>query len=100
MNTFTTVTFLGAGAATTAQVAILTASAEKPRTIDNFRVLNNSADPRWIRAWANGQLIADVTVDPKNVVNLCPSPLGIQESQTLDIQGEVDDVLLWQLHGQ
>lgn len=100
MNTFTTTRLLGSGVATNAQVTIFTAHVERPSHIENFRVFNDDVVERGVRAWANGQIIADITLDAKSFANLTPESIGIQEGLAIDIRAEVNDVIFWQLHGQ
>jgi hypothetical protein len=47
----------------------------------------------------NGQIFRDITIPARDTVNILAAPMGLQEAQTIDIQGEVITVLLWQLHG-
>jgi hypothetical protein len=99
MNTFQTTRFLGKGAATAAQATIYTAGDETPHTITSLLVYNSDVAARWVKAWMNGQIFRDITIPARDTVNILAAPMGLQEAQTIDIQGEVITVLLWQLHG-
>jgi hypothetical protein len=99
MNTFLATRLLGQGTATTAQTVIFTADSETPHVIENFRVFNDDTVARGVRAWANGQKIADITLDAKSFANLTPESIGIQASQTVEIRAEVNGMVTWQLHG-
>jgi hypothetical protein len=100
MNTFLATRLLDQGVATTAQTVIFTSDPETPHVIDNFRVFNDDVVARGVRAWANGQKIADITLDAKSFANLTPDAIGIQESQTIEIRAEVNTVVSWQLYGK